>query len=249
MPRAAKSILIVDDDENARLLLRGLLAPEGYGIDTAANGQEALDRLHQGPRPDLILLDLAMPVMDGWQFSRALQQDPGLAAIPLVVVSGVNDAQEKVAGLGAVGLLTKPIALEQLLAAVRRHAPAQRAGILIVDDEPGVRGLLELALNGDGFHVHQAGSGQEAVEVYSRHAADIGLVLLDVRMPGLDGPGTLSALRAINPQLTCCFMSGHTGDYTAQQLLDLGAAQVFQKPLGLADLVAALRKLLADQPG
>jgi len=69
-------------------------------------------------------------------------------------------------------------------------------------------------------------------------------VLLDVRMPEMDGPQTLAALRSINPEVRCCFMSGHTGDYSAEQLLELGASHVFQKPFGLSELAWTLQRLL-----
>lgn len=239
-----KRILVVEDDADTRQNLASLLEREGYQTDTAEDGQQALDRLQHGFRPDLILLDLAMPVMDGWQLSVALQQDARLSSIPMIVVSGIERAREEAAALGAVGLLTKPIALDHLLDSVRRWSPRQHSGILVVDDEPAVRRLLELALDGQGFKVWQAADGREAVEVYRRERDAIGLVLLDVRMPGLDGPGALRALREINPELRCCFMSGNTGAYTIQQLLDLGASHFFQKPLGLAELVKALRNLL-----
>lgn len=245
MLSAKKRLLLVEDDTDTRQNLAALLGREGYQIDTAADGQQALDRLRHGPQPDLILLDLAMPVMDGWQFAAALQQDDQLSGIPMIVVSGIDGANEKAETIGAVGLLTKPVALEQLLDSIRSSGSRQQSGILVVDDEPAVRGLLELALDGQGIKVWQAADGREAVEVYRRERDAIGLVLLDVRMPCLDGPGALRALREINPGLRCCFMSGNTGAYTVQQLLDLGAYHVFQKPLGLAQVVETLRKLLA----
>jgi CheY-like chemotaxis protein len=118
--------------------------------------------------------------------------------------------------------------------------------ILVVDDEPLIRETLGFALAHHGFAVRLAAGGREAVEVFRQHHGAIAVVLLDVRMPGLDGPQTLAELRAIDPRVRCCFMSGHTGDYSAAELLARGAAHVFPKPFpDLAGLARALAKVAA----
>src|SRR5207253_1417370 len=142
---------------------------------------------------------------------------------------GTADLSEQAAALGAVGVLPKPIEFDRLLDTVRSYATEQRPGVLVVDDEPAVRTLLQLSLGHHGFTVWSAAGGKAAVELYRQHQAEIAVALLDVQMPGLDGPWTLIALRQINPQVRCCFMSGHTGEYDAETLLDLGAVHVFQK--------------------
>src|SRR5262249_61831819 len=81
---AVKNILIVEDDAATRDALTLVLSDEGYAVSSAANGREAIDLLRQGDAPDLILLDLMMPVMDGWQFPREQQPDPARVASPCV---------------------------------------------------------------------------------------------------------------------------------------------------------------------
>jgi CheY-like chemotaxis protein len=115
-------------------------------------------------------------------------------------------------------------------------------GILVVDDEPAIRILLQTALPRYGFHVFLAASGQEALVVYREHRTEIAAVLLDVQMPGLDGPQTLRILRAIDPQVRCCFISGDLGDYSEQDLLDLGAALVIPKPFRIPAVLEALQR-------
>ncbi len=119
--------------------------------------------------------------------------------------------------------------------------------ILVVEDEEAVRRMLAMALGHYGFDVRLAGSGAEAVRLYEQHHSSIAVVLLDVQMDGLDGPGTLAALQRINPQVRCCFMSGHTGRYTSGQLQAMGAAHVLPKPFSsLHDLARTLRDVAAD---
>jgi DNA-binding NtrC family response regulator len=119
--------------------------------------------------------------------------------------------------------------------------------VLVVDDEPAIRGLLKVALERKGFAVLLAAEASEALAVYGAHRSKVALVLLDVRLPGWDGPQILTALQSINPELCCCFMTGNGGNYTEQELLERGAAQVFAKPVPLAELVSAIEQLVGFQ--
>src|SRR6185437_11791541 len=101
-------------------------------------------------------------------------------------------------------------------------------------------GFLQIALPRKGFVVWPAPNGQVALDLYRQQQADIAIVLMDVRMPGLDGPQTLTELQRINPQVVCCFMSGHTGDYTVAQLLNMGAFRCFNKPFQFDEVCQAL---------
>ena len=122
-------------------------------------------------------------------------------------------------------------------------------GILVVDDEHHLRGVLGHSMRQQGFAVWLAADGHEALDLYRRHRAAIDVVLLDVHMPGPDGPRTLAALRGLNPQLRCCFMSGDLGSYTEGQLRALGAAGVLHKPFPLAETAEGLWQLAGSGPG
>jgi CheY-like chemotaxis protein len=119
------------------------------------------------------------------------------------------------------------------------HSP----GILVVDDEASVRTLLETALSRQGYSVWVACNGAEALSVYDSHRQEIALVLMDVRMPILDGPETLQALRQKVPDVQCCIMSGQSGKYTDEQIAALGAAHVFHKPFRLIEVLDVLERL------
>jgi CheY-like chemotaxis protein len=109
--------------------------------------------------------------------------------------------------------------------------------VLLVEDEPAVLRMLDFALRSHAFTVRRAARGEAAVEVYQRHRETIAVVLLDVQMPEMDGPQTLAALRAVDPEVRCVFMSGHTGRYTDEELRALGVAHVLQKPFSSLDQV------------
>jgi CheY-like chemotaxis protein len=111
-------ILIVEDDADLRDSLADLLTEEGYQVAGASNGQEALDYLRHAAPPCLILLDLMMPVMNGWEFCEQQQKDPALSTIPVAVVSGVRNALNRRATLNAVEYFQKPVDLTALLQTV-----------------------------------------------------------------------------------------------------------------------------------
>jgi DNA-binding response OmpR family regulator len=100
-----------------------------------------------------------------------------------------------------------------------------------------------VALRHNGFAVWLAADGELALELYRQHHREITVVLLDVRMPGWDGPQTLAALRDIDPQVRCCFMTGHVGSYDDADLQKLGAVHTFKKPFRLAEVIDRIRKL------
>jgi CheY-like chemotaxis protein len=116
-------ILLVEDDPDVRTSLAEALLDLGYAVDEAGNGVEALERLRSPPRPDAILLDLMMPLMDGWTFRMLQRQDPRLASIPVVVLSASLPQAIPLAGLSAAGVLEKPFGLERLADALARVAP------------------------------------------------------------------------------------------------------------------------------
>ena len=113
-------VLIVEDDADIRELLSSVLVLEGYRVVTAADGAEGLEQLRTA-HPALILLDLMMPSMDGWEFRRLQLLDPALAGVPTVILSGDGRLEAKAASLGT-SFLRKPVDLDELLSVVANAA-------------------------------------------------------------------------------------------------------------------------------
>jgi CheY-like chemotaxis protein len=122
----SRFVLVVDDDQAIRETLCELLADEGYEAVGASHGREALDRLRTDGRPCVILLDLMMPVMDGFAFRAAQLADPGLSAIPVVVITAMGQASAS--SISADVVLSKPLRIERVLEAVSRFCPAGGEG-------------------------------------------------------------------------------------------------------------------------
>jgi len=119
--RESASILIVEDDEDVREAMIAFLEMKGYSVASAGNGREALDYLRDAPAPDLIITDLAMPVMDGRQFRREQLKDARLAAIPTLVITAMADRTH----IDASEILLKPVDADLLLTAVSRHCGSE----------------------------------------------------------------------------------------------------------------------------
>lgn len=127
MPQPPR-ILLVDDDSALRETLAEFLRERGYDVSCAGDGREALVHLHTSPAPDAILLDLAMPVMDGWAFRAAQRRDPRWAQIPTIVLSGSLGPDGQAADRLAPALaLEKPFELRRLLDALGRLCPGREA--------------------------------------------------------------------------------------------------------------------------
>ncbi|HUK65936.1 MAG TPA: response regulator [Anaeromyxobacteraceae bacterium] len=118
--RAARSVLVVDDDRDIRETLQEVLELEGYEVTTARNGLEALARM-RAERPAIVLLDLFMPVMDGLEFRRRQLEEAELAEVPVVVVSAAAGVEDRIASLGVAGHLEKPLRIESLFEVMERH--------------------------------------------------------------------------------------------------------------------------------
>lgn len=118
-------ILVVDDDDAIRETLGGVLASEGYEVALAENGQRALEAVRRGDRPDLVVLDLMMPVMSGWEFLEVADADESLRSIPILIVSAMAAPLACNGHSGGVRkCFAKPIDLDALLDAVRAYGGA-----------------------------------------------------------------------------------------------------------------------------
>jgi CheY-like chemotaxis protein len=184
-------VLIVDDEADSRTLLTHHVEEFGCRAIATHSATSAL-QLARELRPDLITLDLMMPGTNGWDVLAALKADPELADIPVVVVSIV--AQESRATLlGALDILQKPVDRAALHSVLGRNLGASPSRILVVDDSPDARQLLQDLLADTAAEVRTAANGQDALRTLREFEPD--LVLLDLLMPVMDGLTFLEVFR------------------------------------------------------
>jgi CheY-like chemotaxis protein len=238
-------VLVIDDDADARDLMRRFLAREGFDTLTAADGSEGL-RLARQFKPNLITLDVMMPRMDGWGVLKELQADPALAAIPVVMLS-ILDEQEKGFALGAADYLVKPFNRERLRAILARHRRVASGGrVLIVEDDDATRTLLRDMLLKEGCTVDVAEDGIAALARVEAEPPD--LVLLDLMMPRMDGFQFVEAIRAKPGLADIPIVVLTAKDLTDQERTRLAgeAEKVLRKSLhSREELAAEVRRVLA----
>ncbi|MGH6896362.1 MAG: response regulator [Geminicoccaceae bacterium] len=184
VPRASGQILVIDDEQTVRDLMRRFLAREGFDVVTAKDGEEGL-ALARRLRPALITLDVLMPGLDGWSVLQALKADPELADTPVVMLT-IVDEKNKGYALGASDYVTKPIDRGRLRALLGRFCePGAEKRALIVEDDQDTRRWLHHALEREGWQVGEAADGREALAYLTGTPVDV--VLLDLMMPEMDG--------------------------------------------------------------
>ncbi|MBI4589552.1 MAG: response regulator [Candidatus Rokubacteria bacterium] len=247
------TILCVDDDPDVLEVLKEYFTRHGFRVVTAVNGVEAMFQV-QRYLPQAVILDLFMPRLGGLgALDRIRRLLPGIATI---LISGVSDAVEMVteAGVGVAGVLPKPLNLDQLLGTLARagvvppqarpaaapnsEAPSMRKRVLVVDDEPETRDLLAEYLERKGFEVLQADGGEEALRRVAEFRPQV--VLLDIRMPGLDGVETLRRIKALAQETPVIMVSGIEEIETARQTLASGASDYIAKPVDFQYLDSVL---------
>jgi PAS domain S-box-containing protein len=192
-PEHAPIVLVVDDDPNARELLRRHLQRGGYAVRMAANGEEAV-QLARTLQPDVVTLDVLMPQMDGWAVLSAMKEDAVLAEIPVIMVT-IVDNQSIGFSLGAADYLIKPIDRDRLVRAVEKCCPTGGPRhVLIVEDDAPTSELMGRALREIDCTVTQAENGRVGLERLNEALPDA--ILLDLMMPEMDGFEFIAQVRA-----------------------------------------------------
>ena len=177
-------VLVIDDNAEARDLLKKTLEADGFAVVTAAGGKEGLE-LARRFTPSLVTLDVLMPNMDGWAVLQELKGDSALKDIPVTIVSVVA---ERGMGqvLGAVEYLQKPVDRKLLLSMAHKYADRRNGGhALVVEDDEHTRSLMRNVLGESGWGVTEAENGAVALERVSEGKPDV--ILLDLMMPVMDG--------------------------------------------------------------
>ncbi|WP_062013203.1 response regulator [Aureimonas sp. AU4] len=185
-------VLAIDDDPHARELIIRFLSREGFSVRAAADGLTGLD-MARVIKPDVILLDVTMPRMDGWTVLTELKADPDLASIPVVMITIIDEHNLGYA-LGAADYLLKPVEWNKLKAVMDRFRATDNTLVLAVDDDEDALQRSVTMLEREGLSVMTARNGREALEKLEE--AHPGLILLDLMMPVMDGFAFLQVLRS-----------------------------------------------------
>jgi DNA-binding response OmpR family regulator len=254
--RGARHVLVVEDDSPIRALVSDLLHEEGYNVVQASDGFEALNQL-RSMRPDLIVLDLMLPGMTGWQFLERSQEQLEQGNIPVLILSAVSGQDNDSSSLGVAAWLNKPIDVDRFLGAVKGLAgpaepvhrgrpglePHAASSVLVVEDDYMIGELLVEHLAGEGFESCVTSSIEGAMAQIERERP--ALIVLDLMLPGRSGwdflreRGSVPALSEI-PVLVI----SAAPEARLLEAMALGADAFLSKPFDL-DVLSAMVGSLA----
>lgn len=260
MPERARILIVDDVHENLHALMNVLR--DDYAIVAATSGEKALELARRLPHPDLILLDIRMPGMDGYSVLAELKIDPATADIPVIFVTALADAADEARGLalGVADYITKPVNPDLLHTRVRTQLELQRyrrnpvlldvmahvpngrtQSLLVVDDVPeNIHELLE-ALK-DTYRIQVANTGARALEIVNGPSPP-DLVLLDVMMPGMDGYEVCRRIKdtPAGNRIPVIFVTVVDAVSDKVRGFELGAADYITKPFDIDEVHARVR--------
>jgi DNA-binding NtrC family response regulator len=244
-------LLMVDDEEEFLTATSQALERRGFAVTTARNGPEALDAATGRPF-DVALLDIKMPGMDGVElFIKLQRKQPGL---PMIFLTGHGTVSQAfaMAKRGAFDYVAKPCPVddlaERLREAVRSERPRGEAvltlgpqvRVLLVDDEVELLESLQPVLERRGLKVMTAASGEKGLAILDETVIDV--VVLDIKMPGLDGLEVLRRIKAKRPEVEVVLLTGHPTLDTAREGLKLGACEYLVKPPEIGPLTELIQQ-------
>lgn len=192
IPAHRPVVLVIDDDEASLETIQYYLEQENYHVMTTNSGKDGL-RIAKEFQPNVILLDVLMPGMDGWAVLNKLKKDPETAQIPVVMTTIISDRNMGYA-LGATDYITKPVDRNQVLSVVNRYRCINEpCPVLIVEDDLAARQMMRDMLETEGWQVMEASNGQKGLEILTHTQPQV--ILLDLMMPQMNGFEFLQLLR------------------------------------------------------
>ena len=254
-------ILVVEDSPDIRELVRVLLETAGYEVWTAVYGQEGVG-LARERHPDLVLMDLSLPVLSGWEATREIKSDPSTAAIPVIAVTAhaMQGDRERALAAGCDGFVAKPIDEETFASVVASFLDAPQLGrpeipkarraddenqparIFLVEDQDEVADLLRIDLGSDGHEVVRARSAAEAQRIFT-NGESFDLAIVDVMLPPDSGYDLTSALIADSSEYLPVLLVT-AGSIDRERGYAAGADDFIGKPIDSAELRARARSLI-----
>ncbi|MCD6583953.1 MAG: response regulator [Candidatus Omnitrophica bacterium] len=227
-----KKILVAEDEVGIRQQFYDSLTHAGYKVVTTHHGKHAFE-LFTTQKPDLVLLDYGLSDESGIEVLRKIKEIDKKAKVVMLGSPVESELEKEARLLGASGFLPKSLEGGAIVEAVDRimGKSIEERKILVVDDDPQICSLIEDFLTKKGFRVIVAYSGEEGLEKFKKERPI--LVLLDVRLPGMDGIMTLKRIKEIDPRVGVIMVTGLKDEDTFNEAKKLGAHEYVVKPFDL----------------
>lgn len=236
-------ILLVDDDVVTLRILKLLLQKNNHDVQTASYVLEARAVLERHPDIGLIISDVMMPNLDGFDLLQYLKSDIKHSSIPVILCTSLNNDESvvKARDLNVAGFLVKPFDEDLLIEKVKQVERQNYRTILIVDDEEIVIGLLARMLKRERWTVLTAMNGEQALNQIKENK--INIVISDIHMPGMSGIDLLLQIKELDPSLPVILISGQA-KWGRDQVIAAGADEFIAKPFRQIDILASIENVL-----
>ncbi len=250
--RKSYLIEIVDDEPDINDMLKISLIKEGYNVIDTSNGEEGL-RIARHHLPDLIILDVKLPDINGFEVLSCLKQDARTLDIPVIIMSVLNDPQESIK-MGAIDHIIKPVDLKYLKAKINRSLSiknpsiSSRPTVMIVDDESDVRKMICDRLTIEGFNTLSASDGNTAFAILKREPVRPDLILLDIMMPDQSGWEVMATLKSdpLTAPIPIILVSAKGEEEDIRRGYELGARDYIIKPFQMKDLMVEVKSIVGQ---
>jgi len=239
------NILIVDDEIDLLETLGDIFESKGYNVTMVEDGNKALELLRK-KYFDIILMDLKMPGISGVESFKEVKNLHPSAAIIMMTAGSVREEIKEAMGSGVDAVVDKPFNVKKLVVTI--ESILERPLILVVDDRVEDRETLRDILVDRNYRAFVAKDGYEAIDIVRR--SDFDVILLDIRMPGMDGMEVLEVVKEIKPDIGVVMMTGYSSEGLAGKSLKKGAYTCLYKPfLDMEKLLRVIEEVQEQKKG
>ncbi len=239
MKKVQPKILVVDDDVGMRTTLEAIIEDEGYDVMVAGNGHDAVE-LTKRVKFDVIFLDIKLPGIDGVEVFRQVMKISPDTFVVLMTGFTVEDLISKARKEGAYSIMYKPLDIGRVVELIRCALESQV--VLVVDDKADDRETLGAIIEGCGFGVFTADDGVDAVSMASERHYDV--ILMDLKMPGMDGLAAFQEIRKVDPLAKVIFVTGYSMEGPLREAVKSGTYTVLTKPVDPVEMLAAIHSVV-----
>ena len=235
-------IMVVDDNPGLRLTLEGILEDEGFDVVGAEDGYKAIE-LAKEFAFDLIFMDVKMPGINGVEAFKEIKRVSQTSIVVMITGFAVEDLIKEALDEGAYAVVYKPFDVAKIIDIVNKVL--RTTLVLVVDDKATDREILRAILEDHDYQVQEASDGPEAIAMAAERR--YGLIIMDIKMPGMDGFTTLEKIRQFDPEAKALFISGYTMEEPVMESLRQGAYAALAKPIVPDALLELIRSVPSRQ--
>ena len=233
-------ILVVDDQAGMRLTLKGILSRKGYDVSTAEDGLQAIEAAKK-TEFRMILMDIKMPGMSGVETFIKIKELNKTATVIMMTAFAVEDEIKRAIQEGAYAVIHKPFDMERILGVIGECLKNQTL-VLLVDDRLEDRNLFKQILEKKNYKVVDVGSGEECLKQVKERRFQV--ILLDIRLPGINGVETLKRVKEIRPDVGVIMITAYSEKELVQEAVEQGSFTCLQKPLDMENLLGVVSRCL-----